>query len=93
MSTSVIRQGKVWDVVVSRKASATLFPVWLVHYDQERKKESRVLLCQVQKRRFGWTVVVDGDVNGKRLIEGFKSRWQAIKYAISIRQDLQNDED
>lgn len=93
MPISVIRHRQVWDVVVSRRASNTLFPVWLVRYDREKKKEWKVLLCQVQKGRFGWsgwTVVVAGAVNGIRLVEGFKSRQMAIRYAISIRQDLQN---
>lgn len=91
MRVSVVRQRKVWDVVVSRKAATTLFPVWLCRYDQKTKKEERILLCQVQNNdRFGWTVVVAGPVvTGLRLVEGFKHRWQAIRYAINVRTDLQ----
>ena len=95
-STSVIRyrggvlaNRQVWDVVVGREASATLFPVWLAYYDRETKKEVKVLLCQVQNNeRLGWTVVVAGEVKGLRLVAGFKQRWQAIRYALDARTDL-----
>lgn len=82
-------QNAWWDVVVSRsKEPRPLTPVWLT------KGEERGLLCQVQNNdRFGWTVVVSGDVNGPRLVQGFKTRWQAIQYAIEIRIDINPTEE
>lgn len=93
MRTSVIREHQVWDVVVSRKAHMTpLMPVWLCRFDRETKERHRVLLCQVQNDgRFGWTVVVAGQIIGLRLVAGFKQRWQAIRYAIDIREDLNKE--
>lgn len=93
MKVSVIRQGQVWDVLASRKASETLFPVWLIRYDREARTQHKTLLCQVQNNgRFGWTVVVAGEVTGLRLVPGFKHQWQAIRYAISIRKDIEHPE-
>lgn len=85
---SIVRHGKVWDIVVSRGDYVSgLVPVHL------RNKDCSVLLCQVQNTgRFGWTVVVAGLTAGPRLVNGFKHRWQAIEYAISIRFDLLEDE-
>jgi hypothetical protein len=82
----VLHQGRYWDVQVSRKAPTSMIPVWLVRFDPETRQETKTLFCQVQKSdRFGWTVVVAGDkVSGPRLVEGFKSRWQAIKYAAQL---------
>lgn len=72
-----------WTVVVARTAPTSLIPVWLEREDRRR------LLCQVSNnKRFGWSVVVNGKVDGRRLVEGFKSRWQAIQYAINIRVDV-----
>lgn len=89
MPTCVMREDGVWDVVVSRQyhKDVPLVPVWLVRFAH------RQLLCQVMNTgRFGWTVVVAGDVTSIRLVEGFKHRWQAIRYAINIRRDLNADE-
>lgn len=79
-------EGHWWDVVVRRKNPTETIPVHLVRYDQEEKLEERLLLCQLwHNKRFGWTVVVGGtDLKGVRLVEGFKTRWQAINYAMCI---------
>lgn len=88
MQMSVFRGDEIWNVVVSRKHPINLFPIWL------QRQGQRILLCQVQNSdRFGWTVVVNGPVTGPRLVEGFKRRWQAIQYAIKIREDLGRNND
>lgn len=88
MPTSVRLENDTWvDVVVGRvqTGASGLVPVWLGH-------QRLGLLCQVQNNdRFGWTVVVAGDVQGLRLVAGFKQRWQAIQYAINVRTDLNTD--
>lgn len=86
MPYSVNREdGHYWDVVVSRPKSPVvpLIPVWLY------RDGNRTLLGQVMSRnRFGWSIVVAGEnVTGPRLVDGFKTRWQAIEYAIKIRPD------
>lgn len=83
MRTSVFRGKEIWDVLVSRKSTLDLTPVWIV---KDKKCE---LLCQVQHEdRFGWTVIVSGDVKGLRMVAGFKQRWQAIRYATEVRTDI-----
>lgn len=87
---SVRRNGQLWDVEVSRDRRPPLTPVWLVRGTGMQRQAN--LLCQVQKNdRFGWDVVVAGDVRGLRLVEGFKARWQAIQYAISVRNDINKE--
>jgi len=84
MPFSVYREGAYWDVVVSRPTNPIppLVPVWLY------RDGNRCLLGQLFNRdRFGWTIVVAGEVTGPRLVDGFKTRWQAIEYAIKIRPD------
>lgn len=47
-------------------------------------------ICQVTKdRRKGWAVIVDGpmscgfnSITVPRLVEGFKTRWSAVEYAL-----------
>lgn len=89
MPMGVRRDGRWLDVTVSRPKDKDILmiPVWLTWLDE--RKEQRELLCQVVQMRFGWTVVVAGDeLLGKRLVDGFHSRWKAIQYAIEIRPDL-----
>lgn len=85
MPYSVFREGAYWDVIVPRPTNPTppLVPVWLY------RNGNRCLLGQLQQRdRFGWAIVVAGEkLLGPRLVEGFKTRWQAIGYAIKIRPD------
>lgn len=89
MPTSIIFQEQWWDVMVSRTPDLPLTPVWLCRYDRETKKTHKTLLCQVQNGMFGWNVVVAGEVGGaERLVEGFRTRWQAIGYAIQVRVDI-----
>lgn len=92
MRMSVFRDdGLLWDVMVSRPKDPRIgmAPVWLVRYDRETRKESRVLLAQVcEIGKLGWTVVVAGDIDGRRLVDGFKTRWKAISYAIAVRADV-----
>lgn len=50
------------------------------------------LICQVSKNdRKGWAVIVQGELSCgwdnpvvPRLVEGFKSRWSAIEYALQV---------
>lgn len=95
MRQSAFYEGYWWDVVVSRKAPTSMTPVWLVRYDSEEDLMEKILLCQVVNTgRFGWTVVVAGhEISGLRLVEGFKQRWQAIKYAISLWPTGRVDDD
>jgi len=88
----IVRDGKVWDIVVSRKAPTHLIPVWLRHFDLETRKEEKRLLCQISNSRFGWTVIVAGDVKGPRLVDGFKSRWKAFEYAIKVSVEWSREE-
>lgn len=84
MPYSVYREGAYWDIVVSRPvASRPLTSVWL------RRNGNRSLLCQVGRDvRFGWTTIVVGQrLTGPRMVSGFKTRWQAIEYAIQVRPD------
>lgn len=91
MPTSIRRDGKWWDIVVSRNGPTPLVPVWVYHYDHETKQEQKLLLCQVlNMNRLGWSVVVNGEVTGPRGVDGFKTRWQAIEYAIKVRVNIQD---
>lgn len=90
---SVNRDGEIWDIVINRPTDKriTLVPVWLVRWDESRSKQ-RELLCQVGRtNRRGWSVVVAGEVTGLRLVEGFASRWNAIWYALNVREDIPGD--
>lgn len=80
-----------WDIVVSRsKEPRPLTPVWLSRGAGTKNR----LLCQVQgDDRFGWSVVVAGDVDGHRLARGFKTRWLAIQYAVQIRVDINREKE
>ncbi len=87
MNYSVHHQGQWWDLVVGQGTLSPLKPVWLVR--SEGGKNQKKLLCQIQSDPiFGWSVIVAGEVRGVRLVEGFKRRWQAIKYAVSARSDI-----
>lgn len=84
-----------WDLVIGRpKDKRTLTPVWLYGGKESsdprgRREWEKVLLCQIVKtRHFGWTVVVHGDVDGHRHVEGFKTQWKAVFYAVQIRTDI-----
>lgn len=94
MPTSVVHEGKVWDVMVKRDKTKTLAPVYLVRYDRDTGVRHKMLLCQVLNTgRFGWTVVVTSGVRlppGVGLVEGFKQRWQAIRYAINVDPRLRS---
>jgi len=81
----VKKDGEWWAIVVSRSVDhRPLDPVWICRGGKSH------LLCQVSKsKQFGWDVVVGGEVViGPRLVEGFKTRWQAIQYATRIRPDI-----
>ncbi len=95
MIQSITYEGKVWDIMVPRSAPTSLSPVWAVRYDREAQKMSRFLVCQVMNiGRFGWSVVVEGKhPPGVGVVEGFKHRWQAIRYAINVNPELNNRED
>ena len=91
MPTSIKRDGKWWDIVVSRSAPTPLIPVWLYRRDYDTKQEEKLLLCQVCKMgRLGWSVIAAGEVKGPRGVDGFKTRWQAIEYAVKVRTNLQD---
>lgn len=84
MPYSVFVEGKVWDVHIPRKVATTLIPVSLRRFDQNNKRWEYIRLCQISDAgRFGWTVIVAGDMVGRRMVEGFKTRMAAIKYAIN----------